>query len=107
MFTGIVQTKLPVYRLVRQKDFATFSFVFSDKFGYTATHNCNEKIPVRRNWRSNIVGQVLTDNGEIDIVFDPGYIDSENIEYREVEYLDFNIKSDTPDNSVNLISLYL
>src|SRR5690554_8076970 len=32
MFTGIVQTKLPVYRLVRQKDFATFSFVFSDKF---------------------------------------------------------------------------
>lgn len=73
----------------------TMSFVFSDKFGYTATHNCNEKIPVRRNWRSNIVGQVLTDNGEIDIVFDPGYVDSENIEYREVEYLDFNIKSDT------------
>lgn len=31
MFTGIVQTKLPVYRLVRKTDFATFSFDFSDK----------------------------------------------------------------------------
>lgn len=32
MFTGIVQTKLPVYKLVRHADFATFSFVFSDSF---------------------------------------------------------------------------
>src|SRR5690554_1607970 len=29
MFTGIVQTKLPVYKLVRHADFATFSFNFS------------------------------------------------------------------------------
>lgn len=31
MFTGIVQTKLPVHRLVRHDDFATFSFDFSNE----------------------------------------------------------------------------
>ena len=31
MFTGIVQTKLPVHRLVRHDDFATFSFDFSSE----------------------------------------------------------------------------
>lgn len=32
MFTGIVQTKLPVYRLDQQEGLATFRFVFSDEY---------------------------------------------------------------------------
>lgn len=71
------------------------SFTFADKFGYTATLNKDEEIDVRRNYRTNIVGQVLTDNGELDIVFDSMFIDKNTISYRKENYVEFNIKSDT------------
>ena len=58
------------------KTTANFSFEFSD--GATTGERTFSNVPVQRNYRTNIIGSILTQQADFDITIDPGYENPDN-----------------------------
>lgn len=67
--TGSAQTTL---------DDASFTFYADGKAPITL-HEGLESVPVRRNWRTNIIGQILTGDVTFNIKIDPSYENDNNV----------------------------
>lgn len=58
-------------------------------------------VPVQRNWRTNIVGQILTGTIDFEVMIDKEYLGDYNIDYPDgidVEYVDLTQDSDISGN---------
>lgn len=71
------------------------SFRFSDNKGYFVEFDCGDDVGIKRNWRTNIVGQVLVKNGKVSIKFDPAYDVSCDYTVITTDYYYQNIAEDT------------
>ena len=57
-----------------------------------------DNIPVQRNWRTNILGRVLTGDAQLNITIDPTYINDYVIEYPPYKDVATGVKSDIDEN---------
>lgn len=72
----------------------TTSFTFSDGSTNTSELGPIDYIPLQRNWRTNIIGQVLTGNVQFFVVIDKDYEDDKNISLWDGETYSHNVEDD-------------
>ena len=76
-----------------QANLADFSMEFLNSTGNTIAENDNfHNIPIRRNYQTNVSGNLLTKKGTINVTIDPGFA-AGGIESQTIEVASGNLKS--------------
>lgn len=84
---------------------ASFTFYADGKAPITL-HEGLRSVPVRRNWRTNIIGQILTGDVTFNIKIDPTYDGNNNVEPLVVQTIaDANTAFDNGATSVSIASV--